>query len=234
MWHSLDFSLTFFVRIDSEDLLLNCNGQYKDLLLQNGTSWILVCLQKAPYEALDKASKRQVTIKTTFLPTLATAKRCSEIHALAMDANHLSFNQSDGSVSLIVQIGFLPKNQLLSTCPDPIVIPSLARTCKREHLDRLLCPIRALKFYLKMTSSYRQNRTRLFLPIKSNHDVLRWVAYKIKLAYRKLTRREISFRNIKAHKVRALSFSWAFFDNVLLNDILKAAVWNHLLLQNST
>ena len=63
-------------------------------------------------------------------------------------------NQSDGSISLIVQTGFLAKNQLSSICPDPIVIPNLARTCKREHLDRILCPIRALKFYLKMTSSY--------------------------------------------------------------------------------
>ena len=57
--------------------------------------------------------------------SLATAKRCSEIHALAMDTkNHLWFNQSDGSVSLIVQTGFLAKNQLPSICPDPIVIPN--------------------------------------------------------------------------------------------------------------
>ena len=31
---------------------------------------------------------------------------------------------------------------------------------------------------------------------------------------------------IKAQEVRALSSSWAFFDTVPLNDILKAAVWN--------
>ena len=189
-------------------------------------SWVLVCLQKAPTEPLHKSSELHVTIKTAFLLALATAKRCSEIHALAMDANHLRFNQSDGSVSLIVQTGFLAKNQLPSICP--IVIPSLARTCKREHLGRLLCPIRALKFYLKMTSSYRQNRTRLFLSIKVNQDisVSRWVAYTIKLACRKLTRRDISFLKIKTHEVRALSSSWAFFDKVPLNGILKVAVWN--------
>ena len=82
-----------------------------------------------------------------------------------------------------------------------------------------------------MTSSYRQNRTRLFLPIKGNQDiseasVSRWVSYTIKLAYRKLTCRDISFLKIKAHEVRALSFSLAFFDKVPLNEILKAAVWN--------
>ena len=48
----------------------------------------------------------------------------------------------------------------------------------------------------------------------------------IKLAYRKLTKRDISFLKIKAHEVRALSSSWAFFDKVPLNDILQAAVWN--------
>ena len=194
-------------------------------------SWVLVCLQKTPFEPLDKASKFHVTIKTAFLLALATAKRCSEIHALAMDSQHLRFNQSDGSVSLILKSGFLAKNQLPSVKPDPIVVPSLARICKWEHTDRLLCPVRALKFYLKMTSSYRQNRTRLFLPIKGNKDISkdtisRWISYTVKLAYRKLTKRDISFLKIKAHEVRALSSSWAFFDKVPLNDILQAAVWN--------
>ena len=59
-----------------------------------------------------------------------------------MNENYLRFNQSDGSVSLIVQTGFLANNQLQSINPDPIVIPSLARTCKRKQSDRLLCPIR--------------------------------------------------------------------------------------------
>ena len=51
-------------------------------------SWVLVCLLKAPYEPRDKVSKLHVRFKTAFLLALATAKRCSEIHALAMDANH--------------------------------------------------------------------------------------------------------------------------------------------------
>ena len=39
-----------------------------------------------------------------------------------------------------------------------------------------------------------------------------------------LTRKDFPFLKIKAHEVRALSFSWAFFDKVPLNEILKAAV----------
>ena len=129
-----------------------------------------------------------------------------------MDASHERFSQSDGSVSLIIclyKTGFLAKNQLPSICPVPIVIPPLAQTCKREHLDRLLCPIRALKFYLKMTSSYHQNRTRLFLPIKGNQDIsnaliLGYMYLILLLAYRKLICRDISFLKIKAQEVRAL------------------------------
>ena len=56
-------------------------------------------------------------------------------------------------------------------------------------------------------------------------SISRWVSYTFKFAYRKLTWRDISFLNIKAHKIRVLS-SRAFFDKVLLNDILKTAVWN--------
>ena len=225
-------------RIESNSVLseltrsfeLQCSVQ-KSLTPKWDLSWVLVCLQKAPYEPLHKASKLHITIKTVFLLALATAKRCSEIHALAMDANHLRFNQSDDSISLIVQTEFLAKNQLLSICRDPIVIPSLARPCKREQLDRLLCPIRALKFYRKMTSSNRQNRIRIFLPIKGNQDiskasVSRWVSYTFKLAYRKLTHRDLSFLKIKANKDSAISSSWAFFDKIPLNEILKAAVWN--------
>ena len=60
----------------------------------------------------------------------------------------------------------------------------------------------------------------------SKASVSRWVSYTFKLAYRKLTRRDISFLKIKAHEVRGLSSSWAFFDKVPLSEILKAAVWN--------
>ena len=74
-------------------------------------SWVLVCLQKPPFEPLDNSSKFHVTIKTAFLLALATAKRCSEIHALAMDSQHLRFNQTDGSVSLMLKTDFLAKNR---------------------------------------------------------------------------------------------------------------------------
>ena len=61
-------------------------------------SWVLVCLQKPPFEPLDKASKFHVTIKTAFLLALATAKRCSEIQSTLVISN---FTGSDKNVRVI-------------------------------------------------------------------------------------------------------------------------------------
>ena len=91
-----------------------------------GFIWGLSLSTEKPHMNLFIRHLNHDTIKTTFLVALATAKRCSEIHALAMDANHLRLNQSDGSVSLIVQNGFLAKYQLPSICPEPVVIHNLS------------------------------------------------------------------------------------------------------------
>ena len=72
-------------------------------------------------------------MKTAFLLTLATAKRVSENHALAMDHEHLRFNKSDGSVSLRTQTGFRTKNQLSLKCPMTILIPNLAKLLTRQN-----------------------------------------------------------------------------------------------------
>ena len=94
--------------------------------------WDLACvlssLCKFPYEPLHKASVLHLTMKTTLLLTMATAKRVSEIRALAMDTVHLRFDKTDGSVSLRTLMGFLAKNQLPSKSPSTIFIPNLAKT----------------------------------------------------------------------------------------------------------
>ncbi|KAH3724275.1 hypothetical protein DPMN_050091 [Dreissena polymorpha] len=42
---------------------------------------------------------------------MGSAKRRSEIHALSIEDGHLRFDSSDGSVTLLCQLGFLAKNQ---------------------------------------------------------------------------------------------------------------------------
>ena len=157
-------------------------------------SCVLWSLTKAPYEPLDQASLQVLTWKTVFLLVFASAKRRSEIHALSVEDGHLRFNDSDGSVSLLCQAGFLAKNQLPSVASAPFSIPSLSQSCGRDDDDRLLCPVRALKFYLSKVKALRGSRKRLFLSIKGKGDISaasisRWIASAIRKAYSALLER---------------------------------------------
>ena len=129
-------------------------------------SCVLWSLTKAPYEPLDQASLQHLTWKTAFLLTLASSKRRSEIHALSVEDGHCRFNNNNASVTLLTQPGFLAKTQLPSTASLPFTIPSLSEVCGRDDEDRLLCPVRSLRFYLTRVKSLRGLRKRLFIPIK--------------------------------------------------------------------
>ena len=123
-------------------------------------------LSKLPYKPLDQASLEFLTWKTVFLLTLASAKQRSEIYALSVETDHLGFDSSDGSVTLLCQPGFLAKNQLPSLASKPFKVQSLSKTCGQEDEDRLLCQVRALKFYLNRVKSIRGSQKRLFIPLK--------------------------------------------------------------------
>ena len=146
-------------------------------------AFVLSHMCKAPFEPLDKASLFYLSVKTVFLVTLATARRVSEVHALSMDSDHLRFSNLDGSLILRTQLGFLAKNQLPSRAPDSIKIPKLSNpSCKSDNFNRMLCPVRAVKIYLKRTKSLRKHRKRLFIPTQGDHDlnkstISRWVKY---------------------------------------------------------
>ena len=193
-------------------------------------SCVLWSLTKAPYEPLSSASLKFLTYKTVFLLAFATARRRSELHALSVETGFIRFNESDGSFTLLCQSGFLAKNQLPSVLPKPITVPSLSASCGPLDADRLLCPVRALKLYLKRVKGTRGRRKRLFLPLIGCKDISaasisRWISCTIKLAYTNLSVRDLSFLRIRPHEIRALSASWAFSNNVPLEDILRAAVW---------
>ena len=125
----------------------------------------------------------------------------------------------------------MAKNQLPSVCPDDILVQNLARTIKFNDFNRLLCPVRALKLYLKVTKPIQKNRKWLFLPLKGDHDITKgsnsgWISYTIRLAYKKLSKSKIALLKIKAHELRALSASWSYVNKIPIEDIIKAAVWS--------
>ena len=79
-------------------------GLFSYLFFSNTTKWdlafVLSTLCKESYETLSKASLIHLTMKTSFLLTMATARRVSEVHALAIDEEHLRFRAVDGSLTV--------------------------------------------------------------------------------------------------------------------------------------
>ncbi len=136
-------------------------------------SLVLLALTKAPYEPLSGATLLNLSIKTAFLLSMASARRVSEIHALSVEEGHIRFNQNDGSVTLLPQPGFLAKNQCPSMYPVTIHIPCLTTILDAQDRDRLLCPVRSLRAYLKAVKNKRGNRKRLFIPSVGNQTFQR-------------------------------------------------------------
>ncbi|MCG7867313.1 MAG: hypothetical protein JAY74_13235 [Candidatus Thiodiazotropha taylori] len=160
----------------------------------------------------------------------ASARRRSEIHAFSVEGGCFRYDKNADSITLLTQPGFLAKNQLPDCLPEPIVIPGLTKFSGSDSDDRLLCPVRALLLYLKRVKSIRAGRNRLFLPIKGSKDISpstisRWIRNVIKLAYADLTSADLSFFRISAHEVRALASSWAYWNSVALDDVVRAAYW---------
>ena len=117
-------------------------------------SVVLHQLTKAPFEPLRKASLKHLTFKTVFLLALGSGKRRSEIHAWLY--KNIRHQENWSQVSIYPSPSFLSKNQLARDGPAsvaPVVIPALAPT-----LDKSLCPVRALRYYLDRTKDLRKGR----------------------------------------------------------------------------
>jgi len=171
------------------------------------------------------------TIKTVFLVALASARRRSFLHALSVASSRCVFacgdTQNQSVVNLLPEAGFLAKNQLPSQTPQWITIPGIAHLNPTEP-ERMLCPVRQLKLYIRDTERIRGGRQRLFLhwntavkDIMASH-ISRWIVLAVKEAY---IRAEKDYGRVTAHEVRALSASWAYASHVALQDVLSAAFW---------
>ena len=114
-------------------------------------SVVLHALLKPPYEPLKDASLKQVTLKTVFLLSLALGRRRSFLHALLHGAPYVKFATDGSGVSLRPSPEFVPKNAR-HEAQKAVSLPSLQGACRE---DSLLCPVRALHHYHKVTSPPR-------------------------------------------------------------------------------
>ena len=96
--------------------------------------------------------------------------------------------------------------------------------------DRLLCPRRALSYYLTKTKMLRKLIKQLFITYKegchraASHDAIsKWIVRTISICYR--GSKESDFCLARAHDTRSLSTSLALFNGLSMEEIMEAAEW---------
>ena len=171
------------------------------------------------------------TLKCVFLLALASARRRSYLHALSIAPGRCVFARGNTQrqlvVSLLPEPGFLVKNQLPTQAPEWITVPGIAHLNPTEP-ERMLCPVRQLKLYIRDSERIWGGRQRMFIHWnRSIRDIMRshisrWIVETVKEAY---TQADRQYDHVTAHEVRVLSVSWAYNCQVALPDILSAAFW---------
>ena len=178
------------------------------------------------------ASQKHITLKTVFLLALASGSRRSEINAWV--AEGVKFSHKSEKVYLATSPDFLAKNQRAHLGPNmfkPVIIPALS-TPSGDSLDRVLCPVRALRSYLDHTRLLRGTRKKLFIAFKKGFSteikpatISSWLKSVIILAYNDCKPDQFDRLGIKAHQVRSIASSWALLGGVSVADIMAACHW---------
>ena len=190
---------------------------------------VLRHLSGAPYEPLRGATLRDVTLKTVFLLALASAKRVGELHGLSHEVRH---SRGWGSMTFSFVPDFVAKTQdpsIFDPRFETFTIPSLRDFTDGDQDEMLLCPVRAVREYLRRTRSHRPRLARLFLTTGyqrkgvSKNTISFWLRQVIRKAYES-SGEELPPR-YRAHETRSIATSAEFRRNFAVGQVMRAAVW---------
>lgn len=189
---------------------------------------VLKYLSGPPFEPLNNASFRDLTKKVLFLTALATVQRVGELKAISFEVAWAPRPSRDALLF------FLPKF-LAKTERQNNPLPRSFRLCSLEDFvgsdepERLLCPIRALRRYLQVTSALGEARPKNLFVSPSCRT-------------RALSKNALSFflretiagamgdgatggLRPRAHSIRGAGTSIAYAANRSLKSVMEAARW---------
>ena len=126
-------------------------------------------------------------------------------------------------------LSFISKTQVLGKGPKCVLsctIPTLDRHLSNGMAeDRLLFPIRALRFYLERSMPWREHKRLLFVSFKPGHKrnivpstISRWIRETILEYYTNSTTPLLESHKVKAHQVRSMAASLASMEQILRAD----------------
>ncbi|CAC5424318.1 unnamed protein product [Mytilus coruscus] len=135
--------------------LYNINPPIRQLAPNWDLSLVLLVLTKTPFEPLEEAESKLLTIKTVFLVALASAARVSEINSFTINDKH--FRKEQRSIRLLPNMQFLAKTKTLNKPWEPVFIPKFENYATDPN-DLLLCHCRALLAYVKRTEVFANHK----------------------------------------------------------------------------
>ncbi len=156
-------------------------------------SVVLEGLVTAPFEPLESASERILTLKVALLLALTSLKRVGDLQAFSVSETCMDFAPGLVKVTLRPRPGYIPK--VLSTSFRSQVVmlhsfhPPPFASSEDERLH-MLCPVRALKLYVDRSEVWRKS-SQLFVCFgagrrglaTSKQRISHWVRDAISLAY---------------------------------------------------
>ncbi len=168
-------------------------------------------------------------MKTLLLLALASIKSIGDLHTFSVDDSCLQFGPADSQIILRPQPDYVPK---APTTPFRDQVVSL-QALPAEEADpalALLCPVRALRYYVDRTQSFRTS-DQLFVfhggrqkgNAVSKQRMAHWIVDAITLAYQ--AQGVPCLFRLRAHSTRSVASSWALARGASLTDICRAVGW---------
>ena len=184
---------------------------------------VLEFLKSPIFEPLRQASLRDLTRKTLFLIALDSAKRVSELQALSRT---VAFSSSAAAVAYVPE--FLAKTEsALRSLPRSFDIPSLFDFAAGLPDEMLLCPVRSLSEYIARTSSVPNRPRRLFVSPRNPSRAMskNGISFFLRevIVHSGASPNDVTAP--RAHSIRGIATSSAFFRNWSLASVLEAASW---------
>lgn len=217
--------------------MANLARDQRSVRKQKVPSWdlalVLQALTEGPFEPMDEAELRWLTLKSILLVALASGRRRGVLHALWADL--LGRDEHWAFVILKTDPAFLSKTDLASrrSVFQSVRVPALSTFIDgRMEEDVKWCPVRALKMYLQRSESLRAHSQKLFVSYKKGHQgdihkntISSWIKKPVLAAYKWSSADARVLHRVRAHDVRGLAASLAVIRNVATRDILEAGGW---------
>ena len=182
-------------------------------------SLVLRCLNSALFEPLHLCSLRNLAKKLLFLVALAMAKRVEELQAVSRT---VSFVGSDACLSYVPE--FVAKTESFSNpLPRSFLVKSRSDFAAGLEVDLLLCPVRALRVYLRRTDFFSSSAlpVRLSSPSLSKNAI----SFFLREVIHEAGTSRLEGSPVRAHSIRGVLTSTTFHWNWSVSSVLESATW---------